>query len=332
MLTDVARTSGKRASGVPDDSRPALLMAPGPEPWRLVRYALTDWAIIVGCWIVMLGLPHPLTYVAGVLIIGGRFHALGVILHDACHMPLRRRSPARWLTAAIAGWPIGSTIEAMRYHHLRHHRATCAHEDPYLHRWATRGFWMRRLLMFRGAFLPLLWSLRAAAAPLALCWPGLRTWYARVFLQDRSGKDLSHHPEVVRCARMDLAQLAAHLLAAAVIIRWQLPFVPLYLVPWVIGGILNANRVLIEHEHAQTTDRSSAAVWSRTYTHDFGWAGRLFLFPRNIGFHQAHHACPGAALEHLPALHRALTTPGVKSQSASRAYRAPPEAAARQPG
>jgi fatty acid desaturase len=77
-----------------------------------------------------------------------------------------------------------------------------------------------------------------------------------------------------------------------------------YLVPLVLAGALNVNRVIVEHIHVPCADRRPATVVATTVTHDWGALGKLVLFPRNIGFHVVHHLHPQAALECLPALDR----------------------------
>lgn len=278
----------------------------GARPWRLVRYALTDWLGIVACWLAMAATPNLLVHALGIVLIAGRLQALGVILHDACHLPMRRMTLPLGLVDALAGWPIGSSIAAMRYHHLRHHRAVGTARDPYLHRLAARGGWVRRVMMLRGALLPVWWPLRALCSPLALWLPAFRPFYARGFMQDRSSADLRRHPEVIACARRDLPHGAAYLLAIVAVVHWDLPFVGYYGLPWILGGIMNANRVLLEHDHATLDERSPETVWRMTRTLTLGWIGKLVLYPRNIGFHQVHHAYPALALEHLPAVHRHL--------------------------
>lgn len=275
------------------------------NPAVLAAYAVADWLAIAACWFVMATVPHPLVYVAGVLLIGGRFHALGVVLHDACHRTCRHKTLMRYLVEALAGWPIGTTIDAMRYHHLRHHRASCMREDPYRHPLALKGAWVAELMALRGALLPYVWSLRAFCGPIALLWPAFRTGYARFFLQDRSGKDLRNDPEVIRCAWADLPQAAAHTIAAIVIVKLQLPFVADYLIPWMLGGVMNARRVIREHDLVEVADQRPMTVWASTRTHT-SWLGRLLLYPHNIGYHQVHHLYPSMPFGQLPAAHAKL--------------------------
>ena len=270
------------------------------EPRTLIAWALFDWLVIGLGWALIVAAEATVVRAVGVVIVASRLHALGVILHDACHRRGHRKTAAWWAVEALAGWPIASTIEAMRYHHLRHHRNAGMRTDPYRHPLLERGRWAHALLALRGALLPFWWTLRAFVAPLALLVPSLRTLYGRAFLQDRSGSDLREHPELLRCARADLVQAAAHCAAGAAIVALELPFVSCYLVPWMLGGIMNANRVIIEHAPAENHDRTLATVLATTRDHDFGWLANALLYPHRIGLHQAHHFAPTAAFVHLP--------------------------------
>jgi fatty acid desaturase len=274
----------------------------GAEPRTLVAWALFDWSVIGLGWLLILVPEAVVLRAAGIVIVASRLHALGVILHDACHRLVRYKTATWWAVEALAGWPIASTIEAMRYHHLRHHRDAGMRTDPYWHPLLQRGHWARVLLTLRGALLPFWWTLRAFVAPFALLVPRLRTVYGRAFLQDRSGQDLSDHPELLRCARADLAQAAAHCAAAAAIVMFELPFVSCYLLPWMLGGIMNAHRVIIEHAPEENHDRSLATVLATTRNHDLGRLANALLYPHHIGLHQAHHFAPAAAFVHLPAV------------------------------
>jgi fatty acid desaturase len=286
------------------------------KPGTLIAWALCDWALI-GCgWWLLAAFDAVLVRAAGVALVASRLHALGVILHDACHRNVAKT--AQWrVVEALAGWPIGSTIEAMRYHHSRHHRDAGMRTDPYRHPLLAHGAWAQTLLTLRGGLLPFWWSLRAFVAPLALCWPGARTLYARAFLQDRSAADLRSDPEVLRCLRADLPQAAAHAAAAVAIVAFDLPFLGYYLLPWMLGGIWNAHRVLIEHACAENFDRALPTVLATTRTQDLGRLLNAFLFPHGIGLHRAHHFAPHVAFVHLPRIDALLQGDRVASTIAN---------------
>ena len=70
---------------------PRALLAPANVDQNL-RDAAQVWAVMVGCWLGILFGPAAL-YPLWVLILGGRLNALGVILHELCHMPPQRGGP-----------------------------------------------------------------------------------------------------------------------------------------------------------------------------------------------------------------------------------------------
>src|SRR4029453_13897570 len=96
-----------------------------------------------------------------------------------------------------------------------------------------------------------------------------------------------------------------HVIAAVIIVNAQLPFVSFYLVPWMIGGVMNARRVIREHDHHEIRDQQPGTVWASTRTSS-SWLGRVCFYPHNIGFHQAHHLYPAIAFGSLPQIHTEL--------------------------
>ncbi len=302
-------------------ARPEAAAAPlvRAELPRLLRYATGDWLVIVATWVLLWQGPAWL-YLPGLLIIAGRLHALGVVLHDACHMGRRAHTRWLWLLQLLAAYPIATTMEAMRYHHLRHHRASGMAEDPYFKKGVSTDATLRMLYRLRGLLLVAVWIARGYVGTAALVVPALRPAYARFLLQDRSGTDVARSPEVLACLREEPKQ--AIFFTIVFVAAWHFPAIVGwgYLVPLVVAGAFNVNRVIIEHIHERCADRRPDTVIATTVTHDYGAPGKLFLFPRNIGFHVVHHLYPQAALECLPALQRwhLAQSSGVASQPDAR--------------
>jgi fatty acid desaturase len=165
--------------------------------------------------------------------------------------------------------------------------------------------------------LPLWWTLRAAFAPFALACPRLRNTYGRAFLQDRSGRNLSVTPELLRCAREDRWQLLGQTLVLGCSAAAGLPVVEYYLIPWMMAGVLNAHRVIVEHAWHENIDRSRETVLATTHDHDMGRLGNALMYPHHIGLHRAHHIFPGASFTHLPRLTAVLARDETK-QAADR--------------
>ena len=278
------------------------------RPKRLLALAIGDWAAIALLWLASSLLPadtRSWAYPFVALLIAGRFHALGVVLHDAAHLPRGPKTAALRALEILAGYPIGTTIDAMRYHHLRHHRELGHDGDPYLKSWigsSRARFWVMSLRYF---LLVPLWIVRAFYGSVAASFPRLRNSYARLFLQDRSGDDLAASAEVIACAREDRLQALFFAAIAALAIfrgRW---LALNYFLPLVVAGYLAGYRLLVEHrqEHAAGGDGVQAIV-ALTRNHNLGLVGRLLLAPHNVGYHLVHHLHPQAALQNLPALHQ----------------------------
>lgn len=308
LVDDVDRALAAAEGGLADGNRVALTRGSVPQALlgkatiaRLVGYALVDWAVIAVCWLGLSQSPYWL-YPIWVLVIAGRFHSFGVILHDATHMPLRGKSLGVRLVEVLSGYPIATTLNAMRYHHLRHHRDSGMATDPYF-KPSVRGrpvifmlIWLRHVLL-----VPL-WTVRGVFGLFAVAIPGMRNAYARVFLQDKSGKDLTNDPEVLTCAKAELGQVIAH--AALFAFTYAHPQTALYyyFVPVTVTGLFAGYRVLREHDYVPTTDRTMKTILATTTDHNLGPLGRLFFAPRNIGYHIVHHLHPQVALENLPRL------------------------------
>jgi fatty acid desaturase len=270
---------------------------------RLLRFAACDWAVIAATWLAM-ALGPAWIFPLGVLIVAGRLQALGVVLHDACHMPRGRRARFGGLLQLLAGYPIATTLEAMRYHHLRHHRASGMPTDPYLKPGISHDALRRNVARLRGLILVPAWIVRGFYGSAALVFPALRGSYGRILLQDKSGRDLTHDAGVLECLREEPKQALFWIVVG--LVAWQYPVAvaAYYLLPLLLAGALNVNRVIVEHIHVPCADRRPATVIATTVTHDWGAPGKLILFPRNIGFHVVHHLHPQVALEGLPALDR----------------------------
>jgi len=280
------------------DSVPKALPRPA-EPRRLILYAFADWAVIAAVW---LAAPHAPVwlYPLWVVLLAGRFHALGVVLHDAVHLHMRRKSAAVRVVELLAGYPVGTTLEAMRYHHLRHHANVGLAADPYLKPWVGSSALRHWLISVRYFLLTPLWIVRGLYGTIAFHVPALRPSYGRWFLQDRSGQDLTSHGEVIACAREEHWQLLFYLCVGALAAVWPRPLLEFYVVPLVLAGYLAGLRLLYEHEQERRHDSSVEAIERSAHNHHLGLLDRMFLTPHNVGYHQTHHLHPQAALENLP--------------------------------
>lgn len=292
---DAAPASGLSRADVPRE----LLVR--PTIGGLLRMALSDWIVIALAWTAM-GLTPTSTWPLWILVVASRIHAFGVILHDAAHQPLRGKTWRTRLLELLTGYPLATTLNAMRYHHLRHHRDSGMPSDPYF----KAGVEERPLLyaanVLRGLLLLPFWSVRVWFGLAATLVPGLRPTYARVFLQDRTGRDLSTSQEVATCAREELGQALFQLALLPLVLAFPRAVLFGYVIPGTIAGLLAAWRLLLEHRYVRTADRRVDTIVATTCDHHLHWSVRWLFAPRNIGYHIVHHLHPQVALQHLPSL------------------------------
>lgn len=293
-----------------DDLEQALSMSRKDAPRELLRQAtvgrllgdaFADWSLILLGWAAMWALPA-WTWPVPILIISSRLHAFGVILHDAVHMPLRRKDGRVRILEVLTGYPIATTLNAMRYHHIRHHRDSGMATDPYFKSGLERRPLLQLAYTQRGLLLLPFWAFRGLYGSLAYYLPGLRNSYARAFLQDRSGANLRESREVIQCAGEDRWQFLFHLAIVPVAVNWPLPFFFAYILPGLLAGLVAAYRLLMEHAYMSASDRRLETIIQTTADHNLTGIGRFFLAPRNIGYHIVHHLHPQVAWYALPAL------------------------------
>jgi fatty acid desaturase len=266
----------------------------------LLRMTLEEWAAIVVLWSAMVATPQWM-YPVLALAVAGRLHALGVVLHDATHMPLRRKTFGIGVVEVLCGYPIATTLNAMRYHHLRHHRDSGMPTDPYYKAGRQTAVWST-LNVLRGLVLVPFWTVRACVGAVASIAPPLRNVYAHVFLQDRTSGDLRRSAEVIECARAEWGQVLCQCLIGALAIGRPGAVLWGYVVPVSLAGLLAARRVLIEHNYERVVDRGIATIIRTTNDNHLGVLGALGLAPRNIGYHIVHHIHPQVRLGALPRL------------------------------
>lgn len=270
---------------------------------------LSTWGVIGLTFFALARWPHPWTWLAALVILGGRQLSLAIMLHDAAHGTLFK---TRWLNEVLADYACGSAvgvdIRRYRQHHLVHHSKTGTEADPD----------------------------RSLAAP----FPASRASLARKFLRDLSGVSglkreyglLLMHAGVIRwtvasevvrlpqqgrtwrdylgdSARNMWKTVALHLLLLGVL--WAAGHPLLYLA-W-LGAYLTTYslfmRIRSMAEHACT--EASTDMLRNTRSTRAGPLARATVAPLRVNHHIEHHLMPAVPYFKLPAMHRMLRERGL---------------------
>lgn len=272
--------------------------------FHLGRSTAFDWAVIGICWWLMMN-TSPYLYPLWGIIVAGKIHAFGVILHDLCHQNLSRKTFSFRALEILTGYFIGSSANSMAYHHIRHHRRTLMNNDPYYNiNKKCIGIVRCWLALKKGLFFEFFWISRSFAAPFALLIPSFRTSYARFFLQDVSNEDLTHDKEVLTCIREDIPIMLFHIvLLSLALTRFEfLLYGYYYILPF--AGVFCIYRLLIEHEYNIVKDRSIYTMIETTFDHHTSIWEKWAIGPHNIGYHCMHHIHPLVGYQALPSLQK----------------------------
>lgn len=102
---------------------------PNPAVWLAAVF--NEWMIIGVTMFVCNRWPYWWLWAAGILLIGTRQHALGIMAHEGVHHTLARRKFWNDLLANLfAAYPLTYPVEGYRTNHLKHHRWLDTPEDP----------------------------------------------------------------------------------------------------------------------------------------------------------------------------------------------------------
>ncbi len=260
------------------------------NPYLSSCHILLEWSVILLAATVCHHFWNPLLYLATVVIIGARQHALLVLMHDGTHYRLfRNRRVNDWVTEVLLAWPHLVTMRAYRENHLAHHNYVNTDKDPDWRRkkdnpeWhfpqpikSLSGIFVRDLIGIGGVnLIRLASSLKSAA---------------RKPDKNVSRIRLAFYVAVV-------GGLVVSGCGSDLVLYWIVPFFT-----WLVFVM----RVRSLAEHFAIENR--AGIYGQTRTTQTGLLSRIFLAPKNVNYHIEHHFFPSVPFYRLPELHSLLMT------------------------
>jgi fatty acid desaturase len=277
--------------------------------WAGAWAIASTWAVILSCFAALAVWPNPLTFVAVVIVLGGRQLALAILMHEAAHRTLFARN---YLNDVVADWltakPMGADVARYKRHHLGHHAHTGTEADPdlslALDRPMTRRSLVRKfardllghtgLKRVVGQFLIYCEILEYTVSAETKRRPrnGRRfTDYARAFVRNASGFAITN------------LVIAGGLAAAGQLWVYS---------AWVVAYLTTFSlflRIRSLAEHA-CTERSANEL-KNTRTTRAGVFARMTVAPFRVNYHLEHHLLVAVPYFRLPALHRLLKERGL---------------------
>jgi fatty acid desaturase len=239
-----------------------------------------------------------LLYLVTIAFIGARQHALLILMHDGAHYRLfRNRRINDWVSEILLAWPNFVTMQSYRQNHFAHHRYLNIGRDPDWTRKKDDAKWH-----FPKSWAEL-WQLFAADLF------GSGAVYNIQLSRSLSARD-SISPRILTLGRpiFYLLVFVVMLYCAALkgfALYWIVPFVT-----WLM--LVLRLRSIAEHFAIVP----SAGTCSNTRTTLPGILDKVFVAPKNIGFHLEHHLYPNIHFFRLPELHKLLMSDAQFASSA----------------
>ena len=281
--------------------------------WAGARAVVGTWVMIAATFAVLARWPHPVAFVAAVVVLGGRQLALAVMMHEAAHGTLFR---TRFLNDVVGDFlcarPVGGDVARYRKHHLGHHAHTGTGRDPDLG--LASAFPVTRASMAR--------KLARDISGIS----GLRRLLGLVLMDAELltynvGGDARPMPR--RGIVTHLGALVRHGSGALVTNGLLLGALALSGHAWLYAAWAVANlttyglflRIRSIAEHA-CMERSADPL-RNTRTTRANLLARMTVAPLNVSHHLEHHLLPTVPYFRLPALGDALIARGAMPESST---------------
>lgn len=272
--------------------------------WRGAWMVLSTWAGIAACFAMLAIWPSIWTFLAAVVILGGRQLALAILAHEAAHHLLfRTQALNEWVGDWLCARPIWNDVPRYRQHHLRHHAHTGLDGDPDLSL-VTPFPTTRRSLIKK--------ALRDLSGQTALRRIGAQ------LLMDIGVFEYTVAAAVTRRPRgerrwTDYAREGLHRMTPMLAVNTAL-FGALYALgigwtfwAWIAAYMTTFSlfiRIRSIAEHA-CMERSADMLRNTRTTHA-GWLARLTIAPMYVNYHQEHHLMASVPCYRLAKMHRLL--------------------------
>jgi fatty acid desaturase len=270
---------------------------------------LSTWGVIFASFAALAHWPHPLTFTAVLVILGGRQLALAILLHEAAHRTLFKRRylndvVAHWLCA----WPIWNSVALYKRHHLEHHKHTGGERDPDLslapERPMTRSSLARKVAR---DLLGISGLKRLLGQALIACEVIEYTVSNETRPRARAGRRARDY------VAAGLRNSAGFLLVNAALMAGLAAFGALWVyAAWAIAYLTTFSlfiriRSLAEHACMER----AADPFRNTRTARAGWLARATVAPCHVNYHLEHHLLVAVPWFRLPRVHRLLRERGL---------------------
>jgi len=262
--------------------------------WISGSHILMEWAFILGAIWLCSRFWNPFLYICTIFWIGGRQHAIAVMVHDGAHYLLTKRKLLNdWINDVFLAWPLMMTTWGYRSNHWDHHKFTNSEKDPDCLRKVTPT--NRRNWEFPTSWGRLLFSLLKEFTGISF------VELLKFALTIAKHESRSQKPVSVQIRQWTRLAFYAGFLALTIVMGFWKGLLLFWVVPFLTSfNLCMRIRAIAEHFATENDDPLNI---SRTTIP--AWWERVF-FPKNVSYHLEHHLYPSVPFYRLPELHKVL--------------------------
>ncbi len=243
---------------------------------------IVEWTIIAFFIYSNIRFESMLFTILSVFIIGSRFHALGILMHEAAHLNLF--TSQKWndfIAQVFLCSPFLISLSSYRTSHILHHQYSLTEKDPTFTRKLGEPVFVFPKKT-NGVF----------------AWELVKIFFGYGIVLNL--KDVTRNSQGQQKRKMKSVLISILLsfmiggLYFAGALKW---FLMLWLCPiFTVLPLLNYWRTICEHSSVTTKEPTRTIV--------FSFFTKWFLSPYNVNYHLEHHLFPKKSWYALPALHR----------------------------
>ncbi len=263
--------------------------------WRSWLSIATNWGLVLGAMALVAWVPHVLTVVLALFVIGARQLGFAVMMHEAAHRTLfESRQLNDWAGSWLCAYPVWADLRPYRPYHLQHHAKNWTDEDPDLvlatKHPVTRASMTRKI--WRDLSGQVGWKrVKALIGRDVIGADGMHTRRLLPGWKNLRGVVITN------TMLLGLLTLAGH---PALYLLWIGAWMTTYSLVTRIRSIA---------EHSMVPDRGDEL--QNTRTTEASWWERLLLAPNRVNYHLEHHLLMTVPHYNLPAMHELLCERGL---------------------
>lgn len=289
----------------------AIVRLSKPNVWASLGQILFEYIIIAGVIAFNIVFPNPWLYPLSVIIIGCRFHALFIIMHDGAHFKISKNKKVNEIiTHVLIAFPLFANLNDWRRAHFAHHRNPNSDEDPdWVAKLASPDYTLpKKLKEFLKILIEHMFGLKMIVT---LFSPHMTIkekikYFSLSFKSPTQAAPPIDGKEIQNYTPKQQAIIALGYIAVIAVLIYLKVF-GYFILFWVLPMVLWTHFATKIRSYSEHFGLPNENIYDKTRTMYASWFDKMFLgYSWNVGLHLDHHLFPGVPSYRLNKLHKIL--------------------------